>query len=177
MKKLLLFIAIIAIFILYVMIKSFFQFRAEEQKADVFKPYLDQYLNFIFDTKLIENPYLNGKLLTLDIKNKRIDDLTFPMLNETVKADSPEKVKTLVLIEWYTVKEGEYFDERTGRKTGNALRSCANISVIDMAIKAKIYQRTFYGNEPLKTFHGEGDFTSMQPIFEIVDFIHSLPRK
>lgn len=177
MKNFLMFAGLAAAFLAYVLIKSFIQFSDQEKQKDVFRPYIHKYISGPYESAFTSEPYVRGRILSIDIKDSTVDEFTFSKLPEELKARSADEVGTLLFCEWYSVKEGEYFNEETDEKTGDAYRSYANVSIIDLKEKRLIHIRNFKGADPLKATNITGDFTSMQPMFEVIDYVKSLPRK
>lgn len=177
MKKVLMFSGLVIAFVGYVLIKNFIQFQAQEEQKDVFKPYLKNYISGKYAQEFTNEPYIRSKVLSIDVNDTTVDEFTFTKFPEELRANKPEEIGTLLLCEWYEVKEGEYYNEETRQKTGDAYRSYANISIIDFKEKKLIYIKNFKGADPLGAFHSDGNFTSMQPMFELVDYINKLPRK
>ena len=177
MKNFLVFLGLIAAFLAHFFIKSFIQFSDQEKQRDVFKPHIHKYISGPYQSAFTNEPYVRGKILSIDVKDSTVDELTFSKLPDELRAASNDEVGTILLCEWYRIKEGEYFSEDTNVKTGDAYRSYANVSIIDVKENKMIHIKNFKGQDPLKATNIDGDFTSMQPMFELIDYIKGLPRK
>ena len=177
MKNVLIFIGILVLFIGYVLVKNFYQFYNKEKEMEKFKPYITEYLNTEIKDSLTTTPYIVGKVLSIDTTDKILDYFTFTKFSDEIRAKSPDEIKTIVFIQWYWVKEGEYINEETKMKDGEAFRSGANISIVDWTTKTTICKKNFIGQAPLKYTTLEGDFKSARPMFKVIDFIEQLPRK
>ncbi len=157
--------------------KSFMGFVAQENQRAGFSSHIDTYLKADITPQTSEAPYLRGKLVTIDVDRAEVDYWTYPKLPDDIRALSPDQVQTIGLIQWGWDKVGHYEDVKTGQETGDALQSHARLTLIDWVDKTCIAERTFEGDAPLKGLTRDGDFKSMQPMFQIVDYLGSLPRR
>ena len=65
----------------------------------------------------------------------------------------------------------------TGEIAGEAFRSKALVSIIDWKNKFKTAEKVFLGADPAHNLTREGDYQSQQPMFQIVDYLESLPKR
>ncbi len=177
MKNFLIIVASLTLFVGAIAGRSFYRFQKSEKAMQVFDTHLDEYFSAkITDTANQTQPYTKGALITLDIDSKTIDWFTFPKLDESIKAKTPEEMKTIVMIKWGEIKEGDYLDEK-GVKVGEAFRSTATLTIIDWEKKTKIGEKIILGQSPLKTHQLDGDFKSAQPMFKVIEYLEQLPQK
>ncbi len=159
------------------LVKSFIQFSKQEKEQSYFSSHLNAYLNSSYTQAEKNSPYIRGKVVIVDIDKRNIDYLVHPKLPDSIRAQKPDEVETIVLVTWRKQKEGEYKEVETGSVTGDAYRSMAHIRLIDWVSKEILVEKDFFGEDPVGGLTREGDFTSQWPMFKIVEYLESLPRK
>lgn len=143
----------------------------------IFLPYIQSYIETKITRSYEGQPYLRGKCITIDIDQKAVDSLVYPKLSDTLRAQSPQEVGTVVLIRWYWEKEGYYTDAKTGQVTGDAYWGFAKVSIVDWQDKMLIGEEIFTGDAPASGLTRAGDYKSQQPIFKVVQYLESLPKR
>lgn len=157
--------------------KSFLSFVEQENQRAGFDSHIVEDLKTDIATHTPDSPYLRGKLVTIDVDRAEVDYWTYPKLPEDIRAMTPDQVGTVGLIKWDFEKVGYYENVETGRQTGDAFQSNARLTLIDWVEKTRIAEMTFEGAAPVGGLTRDGDFKSMQPMFQIVDYLTSLPRR
>ena len=157
--------------------KSFVAFAAQEKAREAFGPFVAECLQTDLAVNLQDAPRISGKVLTINVDRKEADYWTFPKLSERIRAAGPDDVGTVALIRWGEQRVGHYENVETKEKTGDAYQSFATLTLVDWATKTKIAEQTFEGKDPAAGLRREGDYTSMQPMFQIVDYLEALPRQ
>lgn len=157
--------------------KSFLSFVEQENQRAGFDSHIGEYVNTDIGTQTSDSPYLRGRLVTVDVDRSEVDYWTYPKLPEDLRAATPDQVGTVGLIKWGFEKVGYYENVETGEQTGDAYRSHARLTLIDWVEKTRIAEITFEGAAPVGGLTRDGDFKSMQPMFQIVDYLTSLPRR
>jgi hypothetical protein len=156
--------------------KSFIGSAQEQKLGESFLPHLVTYLEAEITDDLQNAPAIRGKLLTIDIDRKAVDYWTFPKLSEPLRASRPEEVGTLALIQYGRQHIGYYQNVDTQERTGEAYRSFARVSLVDWATKTRTTKKVFLGSDPAAQLTRDGDCASTQPMFQIVEYLESLPR-
>jgi len=177
MKKALLIIGAILLFAAFTVGKSIFQFAAEEEAREAFTPQINAYLEAAdWEALEGEEPYIAGKVVTVDTDKKAVDYWTFDKLPEGLRAKSPTEVGTVVLITWDWEEVGKYQDTETGETTGAAKKSLASVTLLNWQEQLIIEERVFEGQPPPESIALDGDYALERPMFEIVDYLKGLPR-
>lgn len=105
-------------------------------------------------------PTLVGKVLAIDTENGRgaISEIQL-LLPESLQANSPTEVRTLIGLNWSGTRGGEYLGDE-------AFYSC-NVVIIDIQSRSQLAQQSFRLDRP----PGGG-----RPIARILKYVQALPR-
>jgi len=114
---------------------GYYQYR--ESRLAPFKPYLSEYLSFTSAQQ--GEPYVRGKVITVDTRRKAVDHLYFDLPQE-LRATRPDEVGTVVWVECTSVTT---VVRRTGGSTNNTVDYRCEVTVIDKAASAIVGQQTF----------------------------------
>jgi hypothetical protein len=129
-----------------------------------FKPYLSEYLSFSATQQ--GEPYIRGKVITVDTRRQAVDHLYFDLPQE-LRATQPEEVGTVV---WVHCTSVTTVVRRVGGSTNNTVDYRCEVSVIDKAAAVIVGQRRFEDTS------GEQGYE--QVLYSpIADYLAGLPRK
>jgi len=129
-----------------------------------FKPYLSEYLSFSATQQ--GEPYIRGKVITVDTRRKAVDHLYFDLPQE-LRATQPEEVGTVVWVECTSVTT---VVRRVGGSTNNTVDYRCEVSVIDKAASAIVGQKRFEDTS------GEQGYEEVL-YGPIASYLAGLPRK
>ena len=129
-----------------------------------FKPYLSEYLSFSATQQ--GEPYIRGKVITVDTRRKAVDHLYFDLPQE-LRATQPEEVGTVVWVECTSVTT---VVRRTGGSTNNTVDYRCEVTVIDKAASAIVGQKRFEDTS------GEQGYEEVL-YGPIASYLAGLPRK
>ena len=118
-----------------------------------------------------ENPYIRGKVITVDIGENKLDQIYFDLPGD-MTAKNPEEVGTIIWLKWEDVRVGTYSPSGEA-----AYRITCEVTLIDKPEAILIDKKSFTGSEPPPTMLREGDGYGSKPTDEIVDYLESLPRQ
>jgi len=108
-----------------------------ESRLAPFKPYLSEYLSFSVAQQ--GEPYIRGKVITVDTRSKAPDHLYFDLPKE-LRAAQPEEVGTVVWVECTSVTT---VVRRVGGSTNNTVDYRCEVAVIDKAASAIVGKQRF----------------------------------
>jgi hypothetical protein len=151
-------------------------FRQEDALLARFAPAIETYLALAESPKAKGDPSLRGKLVTIDVDKRAVDSWTHFKLPEALRAESPDEVGTIALVKWGWRHEGSYLTQDTGEKVGEAYTGVGAVTLIDLASRTIVGQRSFEGDPPAGGLRRVGDYRSERPMFAIVDYLARLPR-
>lgn len=174
MKK---FLLIIVLLIIVGVGRSIFNFSEEEKKLEIFKPEIANYLAAQEFESSEDEPYIRGRIITIDLDKKTVDSWTYPHLSKEIQATKPAEVSTVGLITWKWEDVGHYEDTKTGQITGKASKSSAILTLIDWQDKKIIEEKEFEGDAPPNAITLKGDYAYERPMFKVVKYLEELPRK
>jgi hypothetical protein len=129
--------------------------------------------------------YLKGKIITVNKKEKRLDDIYFD-LPEELRATKPEDVGTIVWLEWGKDEAGFYCDWsdvlcKDGitppKHDDPATVNTCHVTIIDKFIPAIVGEMSFMGSDPPQRKTRSGSSSGSMPTEEIVAYLQSLPKK
>ena len=175
--KIILGVVVVVVVLGGMVVKNFVAFAEQEKARDAFGPFIAECLQTELTVDLQDTPSISGRVLTIDVDRKEADYWTFPKLSDHLRAAGPEDVGTVALIRWSEQKVGHYENVETNEKTGEAYKGYATLTLVNWATKTKITEQTFEGDDPAAGLRREGDYTSMQPMFQIVKYLEGLPRR
>jgi hypothetical protein len=118
-----------------------------------------------------QNGTSKGKMITVKLQGPEIDWLYYD-LPKSIRANSPEEVQTVVLLDWKEQVIGQY------EGGGNAIQYACGVTVYDKDTKTPIAYRDFTGGPPpqtTSTSNGSNDYGS-KPTAEIASFLQGLVR-
>lgn len=153
-------------------VAGFFGVRSmiRAKKVKPFETHLDAYMKESKGMEPTPGQKLAGKLITVDINERKIDYLYFD-LPDNMRADNPEEVGTIVQLNWGKNQVGEY----TGGKP--AWKQYCFVSVMDKASGKLFFQNVFEGSDPPSTIKSsQSSGSSSKPSDEIVAFLKGLPH-
>lgn len=157
--------------------QSLVAFKNQDTRMAHFETVMGDYLALKTLPVTEGEPYIRGRLVTVDVDQGIVDTWTYPKLSETLRATSPDEVGTVGLILWDWRRIGAYVDQETQRETGEAFISTARLVLVDLADRKVITHATFEGDAPAGGQTREGDYRSERPMFKIVEYLESLPRR
>ncbi len=102
-----------------------------------FKPYLSEYLSFSAVQQ--GEPYIRGKVITVDTRSKAVDHLYFDLPKE-LRAAQPDEVGTVIWVECTSVTT---VIRRVGGSTNNTVEYRCEVAVIDKAASTIVGKQTF----------------------------------
>lgn len=138
--------------------------------AAPFKPHLAEYLAPT-NGPPVQGP-VKGKMIVLDRKKGDVDWDVFFALPEGLRADKPEDVGAVVLIDWSKEKIDQY------KNGAPAYRHSGTVTVIDHAKRAVIAVTQVQGTEPpMEIDSNASEGNGSKPSKEIVDYLKGLPRQ
>jgi hypothetical protein len=129
-----------------------------------FKPYLNDYLSF--STTQQGEPYIRGKVITVDTRRQAVDHLYFDLPPE-LRAAQPEEVGTVVWVECTSVTT---VIRRVGGSTNNTVDYRCEVAVIDKSAAAIV------GRETFEKTSGEQGYVEVL-YGDIAGYLAGLPRK
>jgi hypothetical protein len=118
-----------------------------------------------------QNGTVKGKMITVKLQGPEIDWLFYD-LPKSLRASSPEDVRTVVLLDWKENVIGQYDGG------GNAIQYACGVTVYDKDTKTPLAYRDFTGGPPpqtTSTSNGSNDYGT-KPTAEIVQFLQGLVR-
>lgn len=119
--------------------------------------------------------YRRGRMLVLDRKAGKIDDLHFALPRD-VRARTPEEVGTVVWIDKERVLMGSYSGPPGTEGKGYSHEWYATI--IDYGEKQKVGLQDFHGSSPLGVKLGEGDRDGTEPsVYRMLEHFAKLPLR
>ena len=134
-----------------------------------FKPHMAEYLAPT-NGPLGQGP-AKGKMIVLDRKTGDVDWDVFFALPDGLRADRPEDVGTVVLIDWSKEQIDQY------KNGAPAYRQSAKATVIDHARRAVIGTTQVQGTEPpIEIDSNASEGNGSKPSKEIVEYLKSLTR-
>jgi len=112
-----------------------------------------------------------GKVVVVDRANKRLDRRVFRALPESLRAGSPDEVRTVVWLKWDESFEGWYENPaRPGDRSAEAYVQTCVVQVIDLRRRVIVGRQKFNAPAPPRTSEG-GDVHVKIDLQGIVDFI------
>ena len=176
-------VAVIAVILVYGISVGLcsWQYSNQESIMKPFEEHINEYL-IIPGGVSSGDPYIAGKVITVDSSDKSIDRIFFDLPKE-LRASNPEEVGTLILLEWKQRIVGYYTDPKNPPSEANrnnildaAFKWSCYITIIDRHNKVIVCKQHFLGSEP-PAIKRNSDNCGRKPIREIVKYIESLPRK
>jgi hypothetical protein len=113
--------------------------------------------------------YLKGKIITVNKKENRIDDIYFK-LPEELRATKPEDVGTIVWLDWGEDRVGFYLGSH-----GDATVNTCHVTIIDKSVPAIVGEINFRGSDPPERSYGSS--SGSMPTEVIVNYLRNLPKK
>ena len=135
-----------------------------ESRLAPFKPHLNEYLAFSMVQQ--GEPYVRGKVITIDTRRKAVDHLYFDLPQE-LRATQPEEVGTVV---WVNCTSTTTVVRRVGGSTNNTMEYRCEVSVIDKAASAVVGKQTF------EKTSGEQGYEEVL-YGDIASYLAGLPRR
>lgn len=140
-----------------------------------FKARLSEYI-LASQTERHEQPYIRGKIVTVDERTREIDDL-FLSLPEELQAGTPDQVGTVVWLNCTDRKVG-YYGNHEKDNLSPAIQSSCGVTVVDLTLPATTDRRSFSGSPPPSTTtHSTGGESGGSPTDRIIEYLKGLPRK
>ncbi len=161
-------VLIIGALVVFFLIKHA-QYR--EAKVEPFKDHLSEYVSSEA-LKHMEGgqAHLKGKIVVIDKKEKKVDDMYFD-LPEGLCAAKHEEVGTIVWLERGERMIGKYTDG-----AGGYVKTC-QVTIVDKSRNAIIEEREFAGSDPPGSKRGSAAAYGSDPDGLVKDFLIGLPRK
>ena len=113
------------------------------------------------------SPYIVGKVLPIDVSERKVD-LIYYRLPRHMRASTPDEVQTVIWLGWHDSLVGRYDDGQPGYQI------FCFVQIIDVAQGSIVAQRNYVGSRPPDTKRGSGERHGSNPKEEIVDFIRGL---
>lgn len=159
------------------MAQSFVAFKNEDTVMQVLSTEAERYAGLASLPDAGTEPYVAGKLLTIDVEKRAVDFWTYSKLPQELKAMDPSDIGTVALITWGWKLVGDYVDHETREKTGEAYRSTADVALVDVNARVVVARQSFDGDDPAGGLTREGDYRSERPMFKVLAYLERLPRK
>jgi hypothetical protein len=140
-------------------------------KASQVKPFenhLSEYVSVPELKDATESPYIAGKIIPIDTKNKEVDDVYFE-LPENLKAEGPEEVGTVMWTECHNITVGKYADGAEGYQI------MCMVTLIDKENHVRFAPKGFIGSKPPQSKKGAGSRYGSKPDKDIVEYLATLP--
>jgi hypothetical protein len=137
---------------------------------DPFKAHFSEYTTVSSLKPNRAQAYLKGKIIAVNKKEKKIDDIYFK-LPEELRATKPENVGTIVWLDWGEDEVGTYTDAETA-----TVITC-HMTVIDKSIPAIVGEINFRGDDPPELKKRLDSSSGTTPDEDIVFFLQNVPKK
>ncbi|WP_055073807.1 hypothetical protein [Pseudanabaena sp. 'Roaring Creek'] len=155
--------------------------QAKKKALDELESQSDKFAALAPPVKEVDQPYLKGKVIFV---YKRADNKSEFLPEDRAAlgelyANSVAEVKTVVQINCFNLRDGDYINERTNEKIPAFTVRC-DVDVIDNTIPAVIVSKQFENKQlPEKTVFKKTDkeIVALSPYKEIQTFVRNLPRK
>jgi hypothetical protein len=137
-------------------------------------------LNAEIDREKVGDARIVGKIVAIDqgqsFKEVNADGLSFiqQQLPKDVRADNPDEVGTVLLLDWERRKTGTY---GTAKITGYAYRVHCQLFLIDATHKTLLAKRTFDGDPPPGAVPSGEDGYGGFPTQSILAYLRTLPQE
>lgn len=169
-----LFVVVVAAGVVGLAVRGFENYQADAAAQATRQSLLAIYRNNIanytelsnLETALASNPKINGALLWID-KTKNELDSYYLQHSSALPAD-PETVSFVL---WLTCQDKQVGTYDDGKR---ALRTSCDITLIDLAAKAIVDQRSFTGPRPPEVKRHDGDESGGRPDDQIEAYVASL---
>ena len=129
------------------------------------------------ETQAAAEPYLHGKLLLIDTERRAVDQWVYPKLPKALRSRSPEEVGTVGLVTWGWEQVGVYVGDGTKEETGKAYVSTVEVALVDPATRTVIGRISLQGEPPAGGLTRKGDYRSERPMFKLLQYLETLPRR
>ncbi|WP_271254826.1 hypothetical protein [Pseudanabaena sp. Chao 1811] len=155
--------------------------QAKKKALDELESQSDKFAALAPPVQEVDQPYIKGKVIFV---YKRANNKSEFLPEDRAAlgqlyANSVAEVKTVVQINCFNFREGDYINERTNEKIPAFTVRC-DVDVIDNTIPAVIVSKQFENKKlPDKTVLKKTDkeIVAQNPYKEIQTFIRNLPRK
>ncbi|PYS87766.1 MAG: hypothetical protein DMF64_22310 [Acidobacteria bacterium] len=114
--------------------------------------------------------YIKGRTVFINKETKAAEYMTYDLPSE-LKAERPQDLGTIILLDWSSERVGKYDDGQPGY-----VYLCT-VSVIDKSIPAVVGTKRFRGGDPPSYKKTYGPAYGTQPTYEILSYVKGLPRK
>jgi hypothetical protein len=114
--------------------------------------------------------YIRGKIITIDIENRKIDNFWLHLPTDMIAA-SPDEVGTIIWLKWDQSIVGRYTNGK------NAYQISCLVTIIDKLLGTKVDEKKFWGSPPPSKVISTNTGVGSRPNSEIAEYIESLPRK
>jgi len=167
-KRTLWVVAAIAGFIVLTLVMSLGYIKAQA----AMKPHMEELLIVPAGTASpAEEPYLSGKILPIDVKEKKIDSFVWSALPSALLAHRYDEVQMVVLLKYGESPAGSYTNG-----TGAFTRKC-EVTIIDRTRGTVLVEQTLFGTSPPKTTTSHSGAYGSSARTAVVQFLKKLPRK
>lgn len=177
MKRVLWVVAILLVVIGARAAQSLIAFKNQDTRTALFETAMGDYLALKNLPVSGGEAYIRGRLVMVDVDRGIVDAWTYPKLSDTLRAASPDEVGMIGLIAWDWRQVGTYVDQETQRETGEAFVGTASLTLVDLAERRVITHAAFEGDQPAGGLTREGNYRSERPMFKVLQYLESLPRK
>jgi len=165
-------IPVVLIFISCVMVVIVFQWEIPsllwKPKEVSFVKHLDEYLN-LQPGKDTTKANAIGPMIVVDKTKGEIATSLCSQLPSRLRADSPERVMTVVWLEWKRKSSGIYTDGKIATTVN------CEVTVIDKASESVMFSTTITGYPPPKSRSRWESSEGSTPTLKIVKYLKSLP--
>lgn len=118
-----------------------------------------------------EGAYVKGKILPVNSGDRAVDWFYYEV-PETMRANSPEEVGTVVLLQWGEDQVGQY-----GGSGGGAFVRTCHVTVVDHAKREIVGQSQFRGGDPPRTSRRGSSQHGSYPTEQILSYLRGLPKR
>jgi len=127
--------------------------------------------------KSVNNTYLLGKTLVIDVNGKILKDYYFPLLKKDTKVSSMD-VGTVVVIEDKKKVLAQYYSKGVIKPWKLVQKGCL-VTIIDITKQTITAQKTFWGSKPPKpkTKSKISVWAGPYPDNQVLQYLKSIPTK
>jgi hypothetical protein len=138
-----------------------------------------EYARLPSSSRMTGSPYFNGRAiaLTKDAEEKEYRQ-DYSLLDNDVRAESPEDVGTVVLVTYRRQKFGTYTTTGYDHLPGYVM--VGELTIVDRSIPAVIYRKTFRGERPGENVDismSQTEIVGTEPTDKISEFLSKLRRR
>ncbi|MAE65621.1 MAG: hypothetical protein CMJ18_15235 [Phycisphaeraceae bacterium] len=160
-------VAVVGLVLIVVLSRGSSTMAGVPDNTAAFEPHLATYLDMSNFARTGALPFRPGKVVTVSTQTEGVDLLTYGMLPDSIRAESPQQVAAVALINWDRL-------ELPAAKEGDPQRYMvmAHVSLVDPGRRLVIGRASFEG-EPTE----DAESHAARPAHQIVEWLQNLPRR